>query len=137
MARYWSGSIEGIDLEDVGGDVAGFEVTGAEAFEYEHTGNSVQAATGFLHTQYEAFLYGKPLELKFLHIPQSLATTLLTALKATLPGGTTVTCSFTDGFQTIAGEFKPNVPAWYQRGNPDGAYIEDFIIRLIMPGVAP
>lgn len=132
--RYWSGSIGGVDLEDVGGDVAGFELDGAEAFEYTVTGNSVQAATGLVHTQYAPFTHGKPIELQFLHIPQALATSLLTALKATLPGGTSVACSFTDGFQTIAGQFKPNVPAWYERGNPDGSYLNDFILRLVYTG---
>lgn len=137
MARYWSGTIGGIDLEDGVGSVAGFEVAGAAAFEYAVTGNSVPAATGLLHTQYAPFTHGKPLELSFLHIPQSLATSLLTALKATLPTGGSVECSFTDGFQTIEGMFKPNVPAWYERGNPDGDYINDFVLRLVYTGVAP
>lgn len=130
MARYWSGSIASIPLVD-GAATAGFELTGADAFEYMVTGNTVQSLNGNPQTQYADFTNGKPLELRFLHIPQALLTSLLTALKATLPGGTVVACSFTDGFQTIAGNFKPNVPSWYERGLPDGSYINDAVFRLI------
>lgn len=137
MARYWSGEIDSIPLEEASGAVAGFELDGAEAFAYAVTGNSVQAATGLVHTQYAPFTHGKPIELHFLHIPQALATSLLAALIATLPGGTSVPCEFTDEYQTIEGEFKPNVPAWYERGNPDGDYINDFILRLVYTGVSP
>lgn len=134
MARYWRGTIDSIALEEGSGNVCGFNLDGAEAFAYIVTGSSIQAATGLVHTQYAPFLYGKPLEIHFLHIPQALLNTLLTALKATLPGGTSVACSFTDDFQTITGQFKPNVPQWYKRGEPDGAYIQDAILRLIYTG---
>lgn len=129
MARYWSGSIASIPLEDGSGNVAGFDLTGAEAFAYVLTGNSVPSANGKVVTQYAAFLYGKPIEIKFLHVPQALLNSLLTALKADLTAG--VACSFTDGFQTIAGNFKPNVPAWYTRGLPDGNFIQDAVLRII------
>jgi hypothetical protein len=90
-----------------------------------------------VHTQYAPFTHGKPITLTFLHCPQSLATALLTALKATLPGGTSLACSFTDEFQTITGMFKPNVPDWYDRGNPDGDYLNGFVLKLVYTGVAP
>lgn len=134
MARYWSGTVGGIDLEEVNGDIAGFQIEGAEAFEYNTTGNSQQAITGFVHTQYAPFLYGKPLVITFLHAPQTLFRALIELLEATLPSGASVECTFTDGFQTINKMFKPNVPNWLSRGNPDGAYINDAVIRLISTG---
>lgn len=136
MARYWSGTIGGVPLLD-GSDAAGFELTGAEAFETQVTGNSIQGASGFLHTQYGDYVYGKPLELAFLHIPKTLATSVLAVLKPLLLTEGVVACTFTDGWQNIAGDFKPNVPNWYSRGNPDGDYINDFRLRIITPGVAP
>lgn len=134
--RYWGGTIGGIPLLD-GADIAGFELTGADAFVAERTGNSLHAASGFLHTQYEDYLYGKPLSLKFIHIPKTLASSLLGLLTPLLNTGGVVPCSFTDGWQLIEGDFKPHVPDWYRRGLPDGDYINDFELNLIMPGTTP
>lgn len=134
MARFWSGEIAGIPLLD-GGEDAGFDLTGAERFEYLVTGNSVRGASGFLHTQYGDYINGKPLDIAFIHIPQALATTLLAALKPLLLTEGVVPCTFTDGWQIITDDFKPNVPNWFSRGNPDGDFINDFVLRLITPGV--
>lgn len=134
MSRYWGGSIGAVNLLD-GSDTAGFELDGAEAFEANYTGNSVVSASGArVHTQYEALGATRVLEIRFLHIPKTLLTSLLTELKALLPGGGSVSCTFTDGYQTINRSFKPNVPNWYKRGQPDGAYIKDAVITLIETG---
>ncbi len=132
--RYWSGTIAAIPLEDGVGNVAGFDLQGAAAFEMTVTGNSVPSINGTLQTQYADAGEGKIIELHFIHITKTLLTALVTALKATLPAGSSVTCSFTDGYQTITGHFKPNVPNWYERGLPDGDYIQDAIIRLAYTG---
>lgn len=137
MSRFWSGTIGGVALVEVGGDVAGFDLIGAENFEATYTGNSVLSANGHVHTQYSILNAGHVLEIKFLHVPKTLLTSLLTALKATLPSGSSVACSFTDGYQTIPGMFKPHVPLWYERGSPDGNYIKDAVIRLIYTGLIP
>lgn len=133
MARFWSGTIDSIALVD-GGSVAGFDLHGAEAFAYDTTGNSIPSLNGTVQTQYEPITEGRILELRFIHIPQSLLTSLLASLNVVLLTGGSVTCSFTDGFQTITGSFKPNVPAWYERGNPDGAYVNDAVLRLVSVG---
>lgn len=133
--RYWSGVIDDIPLEDGAANIAAFDLTGAGGFEMgDTTGNSVPSINGTLQTQYADAGEGKLLELKFLHIPKVLLTALLASLTATLPAGDSVVCSFTDGYQTIAGNFKPNVPNWYERGLPDGDYIQDAVIRLAYTG---
>lgn len=132
--RYWSGIIDGIPLEDSPGIAAGFELAGAEAFDSgDETGNTIRGATGFPHTFYApSILAGNVLELRFLHCPASLLRDVIDRLKEDLSAGRP--CSFWDGFQTIEGSFKPDVPGWYTRGNPDGAYINDAVIRLICLG---
>lgn len=138
MARYWSGVIAGINLTEVGGDVAGFELDNAAAFIYTRTGNTVQGASGFPHTQYAPFDLGKPLGIRFIHAPKTLLTALRNALIPLLTSGGSVACSFTDGYDSISGMFKPNVPTWYSRGVPDGDYINDAVVNLIKTGeVAP
>lgn len=133
--RYWTGTINGIPLEESAGNPAGFDVAGAEAFESAYTGNIVAAADGYPHTQTVVLqAYGKVLEIKFLHIPGTLLRTLLTSLTATLPGGGSFACTFADGFQTITGQFKPALPDWYKRGEVDGNYIKDAVLRLISTG---
>jgi hypothetical protein len=130
--RYWSGTIGGIALLDISGDVAGFTVQGAAPFESTLSGNTVQGASGFPHTQYSPLDGGSILEITFLHVPAVLLRDLLTLFNSDLTAY--ITCHFEDGFQSIDGDFKPNVPAWYDRGNPDGDYIENAIIRLIKNG---
>jgi hypothetical protein len=132
--RYWTGTIGGIELVD-GADPAGFELTGAEAFDVgDVTGSITPAADGYPHGIYTVRdLYGLELEVKFLHAPQTLLRALLELFKADVKVGRA--CSFLDGFQTINASFKPNVPGWYQRGEPDGDYIKDAVLRLICTGV--
>lgn len=134
MARYWSGTIGGVDLEEAGGAVAGFEFNGAEAFESDTTGNTLPSINGNPQTQYADNENGKVIEVRFLHVPQALLTSVLAVLTPLLPLGTSVACSFTDEYQTITGQFKPHVPQWYERGNPDGAFINDAVLRLIKTG---
>ncbi len=134
MARFWAGTIGGVELLD-GEEVAGFELTGAGAFVNTWTGNTRPGLLGNPHTQYAELNKGRVLELKFIHAPQDLVTALYAVLVPIIPGGTSVECEFLDGFQTIARSFKPHVPSWVERGNPDGDYINDFILRLIETGV--
>ena len=133
MARYWSGNIGGIDLLDLDNSVAGFELTGAGAFVSNWTGNTRPGMLGNPQTQYSVISGNKTLELKFLHIPQVLAQALLDLLLPVIPSGGTVICEFTDGFQTITGAFAPKMPLsqFYERGLPDGDYLNDFILRLV------
>lgn len=129
--RYWSGEIGANPLEDGSGNPAAFTLTGAAAFTQEFTGNSVPAASGLPQTQYVPFTVGKPVELSFLHIPATLLDAVISELSALLPGGGSVACTFEDGIQEIEGNFKPNVPNWITRGEPDGDYVKDAVIRLI------
>lgn len=131
MQRYWSGTIGENDLEDGAGNPAAFTLTGAAAFTQAFTGNSVPAASGLPQTQYAPFTVGKPVEITFLHVPATLLSSVITELSALLPGGGAVECTFQDGIQTITGDFKPNVPNWYSRGEPDGDYVRDAVLRLI------
>lgn len=130
--RYWSGTIGGIPLIEVSGETAGFDLTGAAIFESSLTGNTVQGASGFPHTYYTVLDGGQVIEIKFLHVPASLLRDLITLFETDI----TVyrACTFEDGFQTITGEFKPNVPGYYSRGTPDGNYVEDATLRLIANG---
>lgn len=132
--RYWQGIIDGIALED-GADPAGFELSGAEAFDTgDLTGSITPAADGYPHGIYTLReVYGLPLELRFLHAPKVLLRSVVDRLKEDITIGRA--CSFWDGFQTITASFKPNAPAWYERGEPDGDYIRDAILRLISTGV--
>lgn len=135
MARFWSGEIGGIELLDLDGEVAGFELAGAGAFKDAAfwTGNTTPGARGYPHTQYIQNLYNKTIELRFIHIPQTLAAALEALLIPLIPSGSGVICSFTDGFDTITGTFKPKMPTsqFIERGLPDGDYINDYILRLI------
>lgn len=133
MARYWSGQIGDIELLDLDGAVAGFELQGAGAFKSNWTGNTTPGVRGFPHTQYNEIFYNKSLELKFLHIPQTLALALEALLLPLIPSGLGVVCSFTDDFDTINGTFKPKMPLsqFIERGLPDGDYINDYILRLV------
>lgn len=137
--RYWSGIIGGVELLD-GADVAGFELTGAGAFDSTSrsldnwTGNTRPGLLGNPHTQYAQIEEGRVLEIAFLHCPKTLLTELMELLIPLIPTGLGVDCSFTDGYQTITRKFKPNVPNWFDRGLPDGDYINDCKIRLIEIG---
>lgn len=131
MARFWAGTIGGVELLDTDGEVAGFELSGAGAFVSNWTGSTRPGILGNPQTQYSEIIYNKSLELKFLHCPQTLAQNLLDLLTPLIPSGSGVLCEFTDGFQTIEGTFKPSVPSWYERGNPDGDYLNDFVLRLV------
>ena len=136
MARYWRGIAGGIPLEESPGIVAGFQLEGAEAFAMGNiTGNSAPAADGTPQFQYVPLYHlGEVLEIEFLHVPQTLLNALLTLCRNAIATDTGFACSLTDDFQTIEGVFKPNIPAWYSRGEPDGAYIKDAVIRLIYVG---
>lgn len=134
MARFWGGTIGAIPLIDTDGETAGFELTGAAAFVSAFTGQMISGASGFQHKQVVALTAGQVIELSFLHIPATLLQSLITLLTPLIPLSTGVACSFTDGFQTVSGSFTPALPNWYSRGNPDGDYINDAIIRLIKIG---
>jgi hypothetical protein len=135
MLRYWTGTIDGVALEEAPGLPCGFQVIGAEAFETAVTGNTTPAANGFPQTQYTPLGdYGKVIEVHFIHIPGALLRTLLTALAARIAAGTSAAIVLADGFQTISKSAKPNVPDWYSRGEPDGDYVKDAVIRLITTG---
>lgn len=132
--RYWGGTIDGIPLLD-GADVAGFELIGAEAFDMGAvTSNFTRAADGYPHElSTPLYLYGHELELRFLHAPASLLRALVDAIKARKAVGEGFACTFSDGFQTIEANFKASTE-WFSRGEPDGDYIKDAVLRLISIG---
>lgn len=127
--RHWSGQIGAIPLVD-GTEDAGFELDGAAAFLASWTGSSQRAFSGFKHTQYALYSYGKDIEIRFIHAPAALWDSLLDLLIPLMPSGAGVVCTFQDGNQTITGTFKPNPPSWFDRGQPDGDYIKDAVLRL-------
>jgi hypothetical protein len=134
--RYWSGTIDGTPLVD-GADVAGFELTGAEAFESSGYASSITVAMdGYPHKlRVPLQLYGLPLEIKFIHAPATLLREIVDKLKNRDALGQDFRATFADGFQTLNNLlFTTNGSEWYSRGNPDGAYINDAVIRLICRG---
>ena len=133
MQRYWEGVIEGIPLNDTDGEAAGFQIGGAGGFRRPYARRIVRGADGYPFVKAVVLSYGQELEINFLHIPGALLETVLDAIEATLPGGDELVCTFADGFQTITGRFIPG-EKYYERGNPDGDYINDAIIRLIYRG---
>jgi hypothetical protein len=131
--RYFSGTIDGIELKDLDGEDAGFTLTGVEAFDMgEITGTFNIAADGTPHEIQTPLLpEGNELELTFLHCPATLLRAVLEAIKARIATGESFPCAFEDGFQLVNQNFKARTPNWYSRGEPDGDYINDAVLRLI------
>lgn len=130
--RFWSGSIAEIDLVDVDGTDAAFQIEGADALVDDITGNSVHAAAGNARTQLlDVQGKGRVLTLSFIHIPISLYTPLLAALIAAKAAGASVPLNLHDGLQTIDRPARPHVPRWFKRGEPDGAYVKDVSFTFI------
>lgn len=129
--RFWSGTIGGLALEEEDSNPCGFELTGAGAFlKGDWTSNTRPGLLGNPQTQYSQIIGNRVLEIHFLHAPAALFQSLIDLLIALIPGGGNVVCTFQDGFQTITGHFKPS-DNWLDRGEPDGDYLIDAIIRLI------
>lgn len=134
LQRYWTGVLDGTELLD-GTDPAGFELTGAGAFaQGAYVGSITKAADGYPHKLLTPILYGQELELKFLHIPAVLLDELLAKLQTRNDAGEPFPCTLVDGFQTIEGNFQTGATPWYDRGQPDGDYVQDATIRLSYTG---
>lgn len=133
--RYWAGEIDGIPLKD-GAEDAGFQIKGAEAFDMGgRTGSSIPNALGVPQFQYiPVGVAGNRLEVSFLHVPAPLLRDVLEAIKVRIGAGEAFPCTFADGFQIIDANFKADLPQWYSRGEPDGGYVKDAVIKLISTG---
>jgi hypothetical protein len=133
--RFWSGVLDSITLTDTDGEDAGFTLTGANRFDMGGvTGARYPNADGSPAFLYVEMPEGKPLELAFLHIPATLLRDILDAIIARTEAGEDFLVSLSDGFQSIETYARADAPGWYERGEPDGAYIKDAVIRLISTG---
>lgn len=129
--RYWTGTIDGTELLD-GADAAGFNLTGAGVFDY---GGVVRASSPAvsgvpLDMYVELPVGGHTIELSFLHVPAALFREVVDKIKVRAAAGEAFPCAFADGFQTIALNFKEAPGLWYDRGEPDGDYLKDAVLRL-------
>jgi hypothetical protein len=129
--RFWTGTIDGTALKD-GADDAGFTLEGAGAFDY---GGVVRASapglSGIPQDLYvELPVGGHIVVITFLHAPSALLREVVDKIKVRAAAGEAFPCTFADGFQTITANFKEAPGAWYDRGEPDGAYIKDAVLRL-------
>lgn len=130
--RYWTGIIDGTELLD-GTDAAGFELAGAALFDMgDVVSASSPALSGVpLMLYVELHQAGNDLVLTFLHSPAALLREVIEKIKVRQAAGEAFPCHFEDGFQTIATNFKAQAGVWYDRGEPDGDYIKDAVLRLI------
>src|SRR5215210_1296441 len=122
MERYWTGQIGDVVLEEAPNEPCGFQLTGADGFEVGFVSSGEISPDGFGHFYYTPQNYGHTLAIGFIHVHGTVLRAVLDLLKspAIIPGGGSVPCTFQDGFQTITGNFRPDMGEWYKRGEPDG-----------------
>jgi hypothetical protein len=126
LQRYWTGSLGGIALEESPGGVPNkCLVRGYEALKSTYSGNSNIAADGrAVHTQIvQIDALGVAYSIEFEQMPSALYGTVWAALNSVIPSLGGVRAILTDGIDVLDVWGFPDVPNWFVRGEPSGAYV--------------
>jgi hypothetical protein len=136
LQRYWSFAVDDIDIEEAPGLPCSCLFPNPEAL-VDYSGNSIIAADGVtVHTQLvQINKAGVAFPLTIEQMPSGLYTMLRDYLAATIPGLGSVRLIGTDGIDAVNVLARPDIPNWYTRGEPSGAYVRGVTFNFLSLGV--
>jgi hypothetical protein len=132
MARYFSGSIGGVALQDAAGRPCRVLVDGAGALLSGYAGANVIAADGSVYTQIIASgMRARAFTIRLEYCPVALLSQIMGVINTALANNQTVNINLTDQVSTINASVVPALPDWLSYEQESGGIVRNVQMRLI------